>query len=82
MEMGRWPRRNALQDQPKFIKFALGENVKQANWECKPYSFLRKNGRGTSLTSIIFNVPKNMMCMENIYNSSSKRDKTKAPELT
>jgi hypothetical protein len=32
MEMGR-PEEMLYKDQPKFIKFALGENVKQANWE-------------------------------------------------
>jgi hypothetical protein len=28
---GQDARRNALKNQPKFIKFALGENVKQTN---------------------------------------------------
>jgi hypothetical protein len=36
-------------DQPKFIKFALGENVKQANWEWNPTRFPKTRAWNKSL---------------------------------
>jgi hypothetical protein len=33
MEMGAAPDEMLYKNQPGFIKFALGENVKQSNWE-------------------------------------------------
>jgi hypothetical protein len=39
MEMGCTSRGNVYKNQPGFIKFALGENVKQANWGINPTRF-------------------------------------------
>jgi hypothetical protein len=60
MEMGRWPRRNAIKTNLNSSSLPR-ENVKQANWVMKPNLFpTNKNGRGTSLYRL-FSKCKNMI---------------------
>jgi hypothetical protein len=51
-----------LKNQPKFIKFALGENVKQANWgNINQHVFHKREWALNKYSPIISNVLRNMI---------------------
>jgi imidazolonepropionase-like amidohydrolase len=70
------------QIQPKFIKFALGENVKQANWGIiNPTRFPQSRMGVEQVFTDYFQRAKEYDLEWKAYNSNSKKDKTKAPRV-
>jgi imidazolonepropionase-like amidohydrolase len=69
-------------NQPKFIKFALGENVKQANWGItNPTRFPQSRMGVEQVFTDYFQRAKKYDLEWKAYNSNSKKDKTKAPRV-
>jgi imidazolonepropionase-like amidohydrolase len=69
-------------NQPKFIKFALGENVKQANWGItNPTRFPQSRMGVEQVFTDYFQRAKEYDLAWKAYNSNSKKDKTKAPRV-
>ncbi|WP_281240017.1 amidohydrolase family protein [Flavobacterium praedii] len=69
-------------DQPKFIKFALGENVKQANWGTdNPTRFPQTRMGVEQVFTDYFQRAKEYETTWKNYNSNAKKDKTKAPRV-
>ena len=70
------------QTQPKFIKFALGENVKQANWGISnPTRFPQSRMGVEQVFTDYFQRAKEYDLEWKAYNSNSKKDKAKAPRV-
>ncbi|RTY73495.1 amidohydrolase family protein [Flavobacterium sp. LS1R10] len=69
-------------DQPKFIKFALGENVKQANWGItNPTRFPQTRMGVEQVFTDYFQRAKEYDLAWKTYNSSGKKGKGKAPRV-
>ena len=69
-------------NQPKFIKFALGENVKQANWgSSNPTRFPQSRMGVEQVFTDYFQRAKEYDMAWKAYNSNPKKDKTKAPRV-
>ncbi|WP_291101161.1 amidohydrolase family protein [Flavobacterium sp. UBA5153] len=69
-------------NQPKFIKFALGENVKQANWgNINPTRFPQTRMGVEQVYIDYFQRAKEYDEVWKKYNSNPKKDKTKAPRV-
>jgi imidazolonepropionase-like amidohydrolase len=69
-------------DQPKFIKFALGENVKQANWGIKdPTRFPQTRMGVEQVFTDYFQRAKEYDASWKAYNSNGKKNKSKAPRV-
>lgn len=67
---------------PKFIKFALGENVKQSNWNIdNPTRFPQTRMGVEQVFTDYFQRAKEYDQAWKKYNSSSKKDKSKAPRV-
>lgn len=70
------------QIQPKFIKFALGENVKQSNWgSSNPTRFPQSRMGVEQVFTDYFQRAKEYDLEWKAYNSNSKKDKAKAPRV-
>lgn len=79
---GAGPEEMLYKDQPKFIKFALGENVKQANWgNVNPTRFPQTRMGVEQVFIDYFQRAKEYDTEWKMYNSSSKKNKTKAPRV-
>lgn len=79
---GASPEEMLYKDQPKFIKFALGENVKQANWgNINPTRFPQTRMGVEQVFTDYFQRAKEYDAAWKTYNSSSKKNKTKAPRV-
>jgi imidazolonepropionase-like amidohydrolase len=79
---GAGPEEMLYKDQPKFIKFALGENVKQANWGNENPTRFPQTRMGVEQVFIdYFQRAKEYDTAWKAYNSSSKKNKTKAPRV-
>ncbi|MFT5713993.1 MAG: imidazolonepropionase-like amidohydrolase [Flavobacterium sp.] len=79
---GAGPEEMLYKDQPKFIKFALGENVKQANWGNVSPSRFPQTRMGVEQVFIdYFQRAKEYDAEWKMYNSSSKKNKTKMPRV-
>jgi len=79
---GASPDEMLYKNQPKFIKFALGENVKQANWGINnPTRFPQTRMGVEQVFTDYFQRAKEYQITWKTYNSSSKKDKTKAPRV-
>ncbi len=69
-------------NQPKFIKFALGENVKQANWNIdNPMRFPQSRMGVEQVFTDYFQRAKEYDASWKKFNSNSKKDKSKAPRV-
>jgi imidazolonepropionase-like amidohydrolase len=69
-------------DQPKFIKFALGENVKQANWGINnPTRFPQTRMGVEQVFTDYFQRAKEYETTWKNFNSSAKKDKNKTPRI-
>jgi imidazolonepropionase-like amidohydrolase len=69
-------------DQPKFIKFALGENVKQANWGIKdPTRFPQTRMGVEQVFTDYFQRAKEYDASWKAYNLNGKKGKSKAPRV-
>ena len=69
-------------NQPKFIKFALGENPKQSNWgNVNPTRFPQSRMGVEQVFIDYFQRAKEYDESWKKYNSNSKKDKTKAPRV-
>lgn len=69
-------------NQPKFIKFALGENVKQSNWGIdNPTRFPQTRMGVEQVFTDYFQRAKEYEASWKTYNASSKKDKNKAPRV-
>ncbi|WP_100844927.1 amidohydrolase family protein [Flavobacterium sp. 5] len=69
-------------DQPKFIKFALGENVKQSNWGIdNPTRFPQSRMGVEQVFTDYFQRAKEYEASWKSYNVGSKKDKNKAPRI-
>ncbi|MCK8143006.1 amidohydrolase family protein [Flavobacterium sp. I-SCBP12n] len=69
-------------DQPGFIKFALGENVKQANWGItNPTRFPQTRMGVEQVFTDYFQRAKEYDLAWKKYNSSGKKEKEKAPRV-
>ncbi|MDI1255344.1 MAG: amidohydrolase family protein [Flavobacterium sp.] len=69
-------------DQPKFIKFALGENVKQSNWGINnPTRFPQTRMGVEQVFTDYFQRAKEYDAIWKKYNTNPKKDKTKAPRV-
>ncbi|MBF4471078.1 amidohydrolase family protein [Flavobacterium sp. HJJ] len=69
-------------DQPKFIKFALGENVKQSNWGIdNPTRFPQSRMGVEQVFTDYFQRAREYEAAWKNYNASSKKDKNKAPRV-
>jgi imidazolonepropionase-like amidohydrolase len=69
-------------DQPKFIKFALGENVKQSNWGIKdPTRFPQTRMGVEQVFTDYFQRAKEYEASWKTYNSNGKKEKTIAPRM-
>jgi imidazolonepropionase-like amidohydrolase len=69
-------------DQPKFIKFALGENVKQSNWgNVSPTRFPQSRMGVEQVFTDYFQRAKEYDASWKKYKSNSKKDKSKAPRV-
>lgn len=74
------PEELLYKNQPKFIKFALGENVKQANWgNINPTRFPQTRMGVEQVFTDYFQRAKEYDAAWKKFNSSNKKDKTKAP---
>jgi imidazolonepropionase-like amidohydrolase len=79
---GLSPDEMLYKNQPKFIKFALGENVKQANWGINnPTRFPQSRMGVEQVFTDYFQRAKEYDTAWKKYNSSGKKDKTKAPRV-
>ncbi len=79
---GSAPEEMLYKDQPKFIKFALGENVKQSNWgNINPIRFPQSRMGVEQVFTDYFQRAKEYDAEWKAYNSNSKKDKTKAPRV-
>lgn len=79
---GAAPEELLYKNQPKFIKFALGENVKQANWGISnPTRFPQTRMGVEQVFTDYFQRAKEYDESWKKYNSSSKKDKLKAPRV-
>ncbi len=79
---GASPEEMLYKDQPKFIKFALGENVKQANWGISnPTRFPQTRMGVEQVFTDYFQRAKDYDLSWKKYNSNAKKDKTKAPRV-
>jgi imidazolonepropionase-like amidohydrolase len=79
---GLAPEDMLYKNQPKFIKFALGENVKQANWGItNPTRFPQSRMGVEQVFTDYFQRAKEYDTAWKKYNSSGKKDKTKAPRV-
>ena len=68
-------------NQPKFIKFALGENVKQSNMSRSSTRFPQSRMGVEQVFTDYFQRAKEYDLTWKAYNSNSKKDKTKAPRV-
>lgn len=69
-------------NQPKFIKFALGENVKQSNWGIdNPTRFPQTRMGVEQVFTDYFQRAKDYQAAWKTYNSNPKKDATKAPRI-
>ncbi|WP_396185167.1 amidohydrolase family protein [Flavobacterium sp.] len=79
---GLSPEEMLYKDQPKFIKFALGENVKQANWgNVSPTRFPQTRMGVEQVFTDYFQRAKEYDATWKKYNSGFKKDKTKSPRV-
>ncbi|MEO0060195.1 MAG: hypothetical protein RLZZ312_1842 [Bacteroidota bacterium] len=70
------------QNQPKFIKFALGENVKQSNWGIdNPTRFPQTRMGVEQVFTDYFQRAKEYDLAWKTFNSSSRKDSKKAPRV-
>ncbi|WP_413998637.1 amidohydrolase family protein [Flavobacterium sp. W1B] len=77
---GSAPDEMLYKDQPKFIKFALGENVKQANWGISnPTRFPQTRMGVEQVFTDYFQRAKEYDAAWKKYNTASKKSKGKAP---
>ncbi|NRT16634.1 imidazolonepropionase-like amidohydrolase [Flavobacterium sp. 28A] len=77
---GSAPEEMIYKDSPKFIKFALGENVKQANWGIdNPTRFPQTRMGVEQVYMDYFQRAKEYDAAWKAYNSSGKKNKQKAP---
>jgi hypothetical protein len=67
-------------NQPGFIKFALGENVKQSNWELITLLVSHKL-EGVEQVLLITQRAREYEATWKLYNASSKKNKGKAPRV-
>ncbi len=68
-------------NQPKFIKFALGENVKQSNMSRNSTRFPQSRMGVEQVYTDYFQRAKEYDLVWKAYNSNSKKDKMKAPRV-
>ncbi len=69
-------------NQPKFIKFALGENVKQSNWNiANPTRFPQTRMGVEQVFTDYFQRAKEYDATWKAYNANAKKDKSKAPRV-
>ena len=79
---GASPDEMLYKNQPKFIKFALGENVKQSNWGIdNPTRFPQTRMGIEQVFTDYFQRAKEYDATWKSYNSNPKKDKTKAPRV-
>jgi imidazolonepropionase-like amidohydrolase len=79
---GASPDEMLYKNQPKFIKFALGENVKQANWNItNPTRFPQTRMGVEQVFTDYFQRAKEYDATWKAYNANAKRDKSKAPRV-
>ena len=79
---GQSPDEMLYKNQPKFIKFALGENVKQSNWGIdNPTRFPQTRMGVEQVFTDYFQRAKEYETAWKNYNSNSKKDKNKAPRI-
>jgi imidazolonepropionase-like amidohydrolase len=79
---GLAPEELLYKNQPKFIKFALGENPKQANWGNTNPSRFPQSRMGVEQVFVdYFQRAKEYDEAWKKYNSNSKKDKAKAPRV-
>jgi len=79
---GLAPEELLYKNQPKFIKFALGENVKQSNWgNVNPTRFPQTRMGVEQVFTDYFQRAKEYDETWKKYNSSSKKDKSKSPRV-
>jgi imidazolonepropionase-like amidohydrolase len=79
---GLAPEELLYKNQPKFIKFALGENPKQANWgNVNPTRFPQSRMGVEQVFVDYFQRAKEYDEAWKKYNSNSKKDKTKVPRV-
>jgi len=79
---GSAPEEMLYKNQPKFIKFALGENVKQSNWgNVSPTRFPQTRMGVEQVFTDYFQRAKEYDELWKKYNSGSKKDKTKTPRV-
>ena len=79
---GAAPEEMLYKNQPGFIKFALGENVKQSNWGTNnPTRFPQTRMGVEQVFSDYFQRAKEYEAGWKLYNASSKKNKGKAPRV-
>ncbi|WP_309609642.1 amidohydrolase family protein [Flavobacterium sp.] len=79
---GESPDEMLYKNQPKFIKFALGENVKQSNWGIdNPTRFPQTRMGVEQVFTDYFQRAKEYENAWKTYNSNPKKDKNKAPRI-
>ena len=79
---GLSPEEMLYKNQPKFIKFALGENVKQSNWgNVNPTRFPQTRMGVEQVFTDYFQRAKEYDELWKKYNSGSKKDKNKTPRV-
>ena len=79
---GLSPEEMLYKEQPKFIKFALGENVKQSNWaDVVPSRFPQSRMGVEQVFTDYFQRAKEYDDTWKKYNASSKKDKIKSPRV-
>ena len=79
---GQSPDEMLYKNQPKFIKFALGENVKQSNWGIdNPTRFPQSRMGVEQVFTDYFQRAKEYETAWKNYNSNPKKDKNKAPRI-
>jgi imidazolonepropionase-like amidohydrolase len=79
---GQAPEEMLYKNQPKFIKFALGENVKQANWGLQNPTRFPQTRMGVEEVFVdYFQRAKEYDNVWKTYNANPKKDKTKAPRV-
>ena len=79
---GLSPEELLYENQPQFIKFALGENPKQSNWgNINPTRFPQSRMGVEQVFTDYFQRAKEYDEAWRKYNSNSKKDKTKAPRV-
>jgi imidazolonepropionase-like amidohydrolase len=79
---GAAPEELLYKNQPKFIKFALGENVKQSNrTQNNPSRFPQTRMGVEQVFTDYFQRAKEYEATWKAYNSNAKKDKTKSPRV-